>query len=47
MIRVNKKKKKKDDLKINLKNDLKIEKDDLFDDCRYNKEREFVTLRKS
>ena len=42
MIRVNKKKKEDD-----LKNDLKIEKNDLFDDRRYDKEREFVTLRKS
>ena len=42
MIRMNKKKKK-----VNLKNDLKIEKDDLLDDRRYDKEREFVTLRES
>ena len=39
--------KKKIDLKTDLKNDLKIEKNDLFDDRRYDKEREFVTLRKS
>ena len=45
MIRVNKK--KENDLKIDLKNDLKIEKNDLFDDRRYDKEREFVILRKS
>ena len=40
-------KKKKDNLKIDLKNDLKIEKNVLFNDRRYDKEKEFVTLRKS
>ena len=47
MIKINKKKKKENDLKIDLKNDLKIEKNDLFDDRRYNKEKEFLILRKS
>ena len=44
MIKMNKK--KEDYLKIDL-NDKISKKDDLFDDRRYDKEREFVILRKS